>query len=187
MSIEKEIDRLESLILDSPRLPLGRTLVNEEEALDILDRIRINLPTALTEADSLLKTRDAILAQARQQATALSEQSRQEGEKALELAKQEAIRYLDESELVRAAEREAAQVRTQALKELENYQRQAEDLREKTRLEAERILKEARAQAQQTEEEADLYAEKVLARLEGDLDRIMQVVRSGRQQLKKKA
>lgn len=186
MSIEKELDRLESLILDSPRLPLGgRTFINEEEALDILDRIRVNLPAELAEAQNILKTRDSLLAQARQQASQVREQARLEGEQVIAGAKREAERYLNESELLKTVEAQANQIRTQAARELENYQRQAEEVRERTKLEAERMLAESQTQATAIQDEADLYAEKILAQLELSLDRTLQSIRAGRQQLKK--
>jgi len=186
MSIEKELDRLESLILDSPRLPLGgRTFINEEEALDILDRVRVNLPTELAEAQNILKTRDSLLAQARQQASQVREQARLEGEQVIAGAKREAERYLNESELLKTVEAQASQIRTQAARELENYQRQAEELRERTKVEAERMLADSQTQASAIQDEADLYAEKILAQLELNLDRTLQSIRAGRQQLKK--
>ncbi len=184
MSIEQELDRLERMILDSTRLPLGRTLINEEETLDVLDRVRINLPKALSEAATLLQNRDAILAQAQQQANQTREQSKSEGEQIIAAAKREAERYLNESELIRAAEREASEIRTEAAQEWQSYQKQAELLREKTRQDMDQVIRESRAQADQILAQADEYADQVLARLERELDRALQVIRQSRQQLK---
>lgn len=81
-------------------------------------------------------------------------QSREEAERIVSQAEEYVARLVSESEIVREA-----------------------------RAEAERILEEARARARQVEEGADEYAERVLASLQAGLERTLQVVRNGRQEL----
>ncbi|HEY9706426.1 MAG TPA: hypothetical protein V6C58_28590, partial [Allocoleopsis sp.] len=101
IDIQQEMDRLEEMILDSPRIPLtGFTLVDEEKLLDQLDLVRINLPIAFKEAQSIIQHRDQIFAQAEDY-----------GEEIIEQAGKRAGEILNELDIIRQAEREAAMLR----------------------------------------------------------------------------
>jgi hypothetical protein len=65
LDIQQSLNVLEELILGSPRVPFSRrTLVDEDQLLEQLDRIRLNLPSAFQEAVEIVHQRNAILAEA---------------------------------------------------------------------------------------------------------------------------
>ncbi|MBC7883198.1 MAG: hypothetical protein H7Y37_18060 [Anaerolineae bacterium] len=155
MNIQKELDRLEDLILSSFRIPLlGKTLVSEEALLDVLDQVRINLPKVIEEAEQVYAIRDKLLAQAAGEAQRLLEQS-----------EQEAMRRIAADQITQQAQAQANALLTNAAAE------------------AERIRQEALQQAQEVQSGADQYAEKMLSNLEGNLAQLLQIVHNGRKTL----
>lgn len=155
MNIQKELDRLEDLILSSFRIPLlGKTLVSEEALLDVLDQVRINLPKVIEEAEQVYAIRDKLLAQAAGEAQRLIDQS-----------EQEALRRIAADQITQQAQAEADSLLAEATAE------------------ANQIRQSALQQAQEVQAGADQYAEKMLSNLEGNLDQLLQIVRNGRQTL----
>jgi hypothetical protein len=60
------LDRLEEALAAGSRVPLtARTLVDEQECLDIVDQMRVTLPTEVKYARRLVAEREHLLAQAR--------------------------------------------------------------------------------------------------------------------------
>src|SRR5690242_1664172 len=94
LDIQRELNRMEELILDSPRIPLSRrTMVDEEQILDQLDLIRLSLPEAFHEAEEIVHQKDAILDQAEQYAQEI-----------IEAAERRAAQIVNESGILRQAE-----------------------------------------------------------------------------------
>jgi hypothetical protein len=177
VDIQRELNRLEEMLLDSPRLPLSRwTLVDEEQLLDQLDLIRLNLPAAFQEATRVVQQKQEILAEAEQYAQEL-----------IAAAEQQAAQMLDETGIIRRAEMEASQVRQRIQQECEALQNQTLDdvdrIRQQSQEEIEEVQRRAIAERDQVQLEADSYADQVLQGLEQQLLELMRVVRNGRQQL----
>ena len=98
------LDRLEEALVTGSRVPLmQRTLVDEQECLDILDQMRVAMPTEIKEARRVIAEREHILAEARE-----------EGERIVAGAKKHANRLVDEHAVVRAAELRASEIEEQA-------------------------------------------------------------------------
>jgi cell division septum initiation protein DivIVA len=175
--IQAELNRLEELILDNPRIPFTRkTIVDEEQLLDRLDVVRINLPTAFEEAMEVVRQKEEILLQAEEYAQEM-----------IELAKQQAAQFLDELGLVRQAETEAAQIRQAVRQECEDLQQQTLAEIEQMRMQAVQELEQMRqiaiAECEEIQDGADEYADAVLLRIEQQLGEMLRVIRNGRQQL----
>ena len=65
----EQLDQLEEIVLEGARVPFsGGRLVNEGDAVDVLDAVRQALPSEVERAAELLRQREAFLNQARQQA-----------------------------------------------------------------------------------------------------------------------
>ena len=65
IDIHRELNRMEELVLDSPRIPLSnRTLIDEDRLLEQLDAIRLALPTVLQDAMGVMQQKDAIFREA---------------------------------------------------------------------------------------------------------------------------
>jgi hypothetical protein len=57
------LDRLEEALATGSRLPLtARTLVDEQECLDILDQMRVAMPSEIKEARRVIAERDSVMA-----------------------------------------------------------------------------------------------------------------------------
>jgi cell division septum initiation protein DivIVA len=110
------LDQLEEVLGGGSRLPLtSRTLVDEQEILDILDQIRVSIPDELTAARRLTQERDQIMADAQAEA-----------ERVLRDADAQAAHRLADHSLVRAAELRAADIEDQALHQAAEVRREAD-------------------------------------------------------------
>lgn len=176
-SIQQELDRIEEIVLESPRVPLsGKTMVSEDALLDQLDVVRVNLPAAIQESVQITQQREEILLQAEQRAQEI-----------VATAKEQAAVILDEMAIVRQAESQTAQLRAQTeqecaaltdqtLREIEQLQTQARKEWEETRA---RTISEAKT----IQEDADTYADQVLANMERQFMEMLHILRNGRQQI----
>ena len=179
IDIQQEMNVLEELILDSPRIPLmGKTIVDEEQILDQLDLIRLNLPEAFDRAQTVIAQKDSILAEAENYARQIAA-----------MAEQRAAQILDETGIIQQAEREAQQIRRQVQQECEALQQQTlqeiEQLQHQARQEFEERRREALLEQTQIQQEADRYADTILGDLEQRLGEMLRVVKNGRQQVNK--
>jgi len=94
---ESLIDRLTEVLRDARSMPLSSSaLVNRQEVLDLVDRLRASLPGEITRARSILRDGQDVL-----------ERAGQEAQRVLERARQERERLLSKTEIVQAAAREA--------------------------------------------------------------------------------
>jgi hypothetical protein len=175
--IQRELNRLEEMILDSPRIPLSRrTMIDEEQFLDQLDLVRLSLPEAFHEAQEIVRQKDEILIQAEQYAQDLIEE-----------AERRAAQIMNETGIIRQAELEAQQIRTQVHHECEDIQQQTIAEIERTRRQAQQDLEDMRRMAIEECEDiqngADQYADRVLRDMEAQMAEMLKIIRNGRQQL----
>lgn len=181
LDIQRELNRLEEMILDSPRIPLTRrTLIDEEQVLDQLDLVRLNLPAAYLEAEEIIRRKEEILASAERYAQEI-----------IASAEQEAVQILDEMGLVRQAKLEAEQIRAQVQQECELAQDQTiaeiERLRRSAQQEIEEMRRNAVAEAREIHSGADEYADRVLRNIEQQLGDMMRVIQNGRAALQQES
>ncbi|MEM9213756.1 MAG: DivIVA domain-containing protein [Cyanobacteria bacterium P01_F01_bin.150] len=177
IDIHRELNRMEELVLDSPRIPLSnRTLIDEERLLEQLDAIRLALPMVLQEAMGIVQQKNAIFRDAEKYAQEI-----------IASAEQRAIQVLDETSLVRQAELEAAQTRQQLQQECsvlrDELLAEMEQIKRQAQQEAEDMRHMAIAECQEIQQGADDYADRVLSNMERQLMEMVSVVRNGRQQL----
>ncbi|MEB3290999.1 MAG: hypothetical protein VKI82_13865 [Leptolyngbya sp.] len=177
VDIQQELNKLEELILESPRVPFsGRTLVDEDQLLDQLDAVRLNLPPTFRQAVQVLQQRDAIVAEAERYAQDL-----------IQAAEQQAAQILDEMGLVQQAEQIARQVQVQAQAECEqlraNVRAEVEQFKRQSQQEWD-IQRQGALQEQEIiQQEADAYADRVLFQVEQQLSQMLTIIHSGRSQL----
>ncbi|MCS5690680.1 hypothetical protein NZK33_01605 [Cyanobium sp. FGCU-6] len=125
ITVLDQLDQLEDIVLDGSRIPFsGGRLVNEQDAIEVMDALRESLPSQITQADELIRQRDSFVEKARQQADEIVSAARREREQLIATA---SIRH--------EAERHVA------------------EMREQTRLQCEQMIGQARQQAAQTEQE----------------------------------
>ncbi len=181
IDIQQEMDRLEEMLLDSPRIPFtGLTFVDEEKLLDQLDLIRINLPIAFKEAQSIIQHRDQIFAQAEDY-----------GEEIIDQAGKKAGEILNELDIIRQAEREAAILRQRVQEECAAMQEQTmaeiDRMRTAARQELDQIRQAILTECEDIQSGADDYADQVLQNIEGQLGDMLKVIHNGRQKLEQDA
>lgn len=177
VDIQREINKLEEMILDSPRIPLShRTLVNEDQLLYQLDLVRLALPTAFQEALELIRHKDELLIDAERYARDV-----------IEAAQRQAAQILDETGLVRQAELEAHQIRQRVQQECDAVREQTlaeiEHLRRQAQMDLEDVRQMAIAESEDIQRGADEYADGVLRDMEQQLSEMVRVIRNGRQHL----
>lgn len=177
VDIQQELNKLEDMLLDSPRLPLSRwTLVDEEQLIDQLDLLRLHLPSAFQEAKEIIRNKDEILLEAESYAQDI-----------VEAAEQRAAEILDEMGLIRQAEMEARQIRQQVQQECDAIHEQAmaevEQIRRAVQQEIEEMRMMAIAECEEIQHGADDYADRVLRDMEQQFVDMIRVIRNGRQQL----
>jgi F0F1-type ATP synthase membrane subunit b/b' len=177
VDIQQELNRLEELILDSPRIPLTRrTLVDEEKLLDQLDLVRLSLPAAFAEAEAIVQQKEEIILQVEEY-----------GQKLLEAAEERAAEILDETGIIQQAQREAEMIRLQVQQECEAMHEETiaeiDRLRRQAHQEVEELRRQALTDAQEIQQGAEEYAYRMLGNIEQQLSDMLRVVRNGRQQL----
>jgi len=154
------IDSLEELVIQARRLPVGGNLVvDRKRMLDVIDQLRLAVPTDLRQAAQVLETKDQIVAEAREEAHALMQ--RTEAERA---------RRIEESSVVREAyERSHAML-------MDSEARAREIIGEADATAAAHLSEAAEAATKQLDD-ADQYAMEVLRRLENQLQAFLESVR----------
>ena len=177
VDVQQELDVMEDMVLNSPRLPMtGKTLVDEEQLLDQLDMVRLNLPNAFQMAQEVIGRRDEVIQEAENY-----------GRQILASAEARAVELTDELGIIRQAEAEAQQIRQQMQKECDALREQTlaeiDQIRQQARQELEEMRQAALADKAQIQQDADDYADHVLQDMEQRLNEMMRIVRNGRQQL----
>jgi vacuolar-type H+-ATPase subunit H len=138
------IDKLDDLVHNARTVPLtDSVMVDREEIYDLLDQMRSTIPEEIKQARWIVKERQEMLAEAKQ-----------ESERVLQEAQERAEQLASEVEVVRLADRQAAQ-----------------------------ILEEAREREREIRLGAEDYADEVLGNLEVNLDKFLAAVRRGRERL----
>ena len=177
VDIQRELNRLEEIILDSPRLFLTkRTLIDEEQLLDQLDLVRINLPDAFEAAKEILRQKEVILLDAEEYAQEI-----------LGEAQRRSQEILEETGIIRQAEFEANQIREGVRQECEQMQQQTLSEIEQMRIQAHQEIEQLRQMAldecEDIQNGADEYADAVLSKIEEQLGGMLRVIRNGRSKL----
>ncbi len=177
IDIQQELNKLEEIILASPRVPFtGRTLVDEDQLLDQLDAIRLNLPPAFRQAVQILQQRNTLMAEAERYAQDL-----------IAAAEQQAAQILDELGIVRQAEQLAQQLKSQAQQDCDGLRTKVIGDIEQMQLQAQReweaLRQKALAEQDTIQQEADGYADQVLSSVEQQLSQMLRIIQNGRGQL----
>lgn len=146
------IDRLEEIVAEGRRMPIGAgVVVDRRRLLDMVDQMRAALPNEIREADDLLKRRDEILARAEEEATIK-----------LRRAEEQVDDILEHESVVKAAQARAEMLVREA-------EARGDRMLMDTETQARARLAEAEKLANQQMDEADRYATEMLRRLHEQL------------------
>jgi len=148
------------IALDEGYSVLKYTVVNKREIEDLIDRIYSALPPEVQEARLLLRDKERLINEARQQAARIVQD-----------AQNEADRILSESDQKKALEREGARIKNEVMEDCEKMKHLAKQDSENLRL-------QATEEAVKIRESAELYAERLFTCLEGNLTQLQQDVKN---------
>jgi hypothetical protein len=145
------VDLLEELLGSARRLPFTTSVVvNEEEILELVDRIRVALPDDLVSARHTLDERDQILARAEREVAEVTSRAEQEATRLVGDATAQATALVDDHAILRTASEQARA-----------------------------LVADADQHAAAQRAAADDYAREVMQRLEEQLERWLTTVREG--------
>ena len=125
MSIEEILDQLDELIDRSWSLPLtgGRCVVDADKVRELLDDVRLNMPTEIRQAQSIVADRTEIINNAKKEAETI-----------IARAEKRAAALVDQEEIVRQSKNKAAEIAQQA-------QQQSREMRQSAKEFVDNILK----------------------------------------------
>ena len=105
MNIDEVLDMLDELLDQSWSLPLsgGRCVVDAEKVRDLIDDIRINMPTEIMQAKGIVRDRGEILDGARREAEGL-----------IRKAEERARTLIAKEEIVKQSQARATEIMSQA-------------------------------------------------------------------------
>ncbi|HSP54890.1 MAG TPA: hypothetical protein VLS25_04815 [Dehalococcoidia bacterium] len=170
MDILHLIDRLEEIVGEARRLPVGGGVVMpRQRIIDLIDRMRVAVPREVYDAREMLEKKDDLLREAQEEAQILIAEARAKLEE-----------RVNETSIVKASEERAKEVMTSAQARAEELLRGAEE-------QARGRLDDAQTSSRAQMREADQYALQTLKKLELELDGFMATVRRGIDTLEQRA
>ena len=170
MDILHLIDRLEEMVGEARRLPVGGgSVMSRQRLIDLIDRMRVAVPREVYDAREMLEKKDELLREATEEAQILLAEARAKLEE-----------RINETSIVKASEERAREVMTKAQERAEELLRGAEE-------QARGRLDDAQTSARAQMREADVYALQTLKKLEGELDGFLNTVRKGIDTLEQRA
>ncbi len=111
------LDKLEEIVSEATEIPLtGRVLLDSDELLDLIDKIRNSIPEEVKRAEMVSTEKDRVISEGQQRA-----------ERMIAQAEEYAARLIQENEITRQAREEADRLLTDAREEAEEMQRGAKD------------------------------------------------------------
>lgn len=151
-------------------------MVDEEKIVEQLDLIRLSLPEAFHEAETVVHHKEEIFLQAERYAQEI-----------IEAAERRSAQLINESAIVRQAEMQAQQIRQRVQQECESIREQTiseiDRMRRQAQQELEEMQRMAIAECEEIQAGADEYADRTLQDMEMQLAEMLRIVRNGRQQL----
>jgi vacuolar-type H+-ATPase subunit H len=117
IEIQHLVDRLESLLNESWLIPFtSNRIINEEEYLDIIDQMRITIPSEIKQSKRIQQERERIIAQAQEEA-----------ERIVALARERAANLTNEHEVLKTVDTKAEMAIKQAQQKAEEIKAGADD------------------------------------------------------------
>ena len=127
-----------------------KLFVDSETLMEIVDQLRVAVPQGIAEADEVIRKREDLL-----------NQSLGEARRIRASAENEFRSRMDDTELVKEAQKEARKIREEA------------------EMKAQRMLEMAESEAASRRDSADQYAQEQLHRLEEKVASLLSTVRNG--------
>jgi hypothetical protein len=177
MSLHKELDHLEEMVLDSSLRLMGHTVIDEEKLCQQIDRVRLSVPESIAKAEEILTYKQDLIAEAQQYVEDL-----------IKSAELRASQLLEESVIIRQAEQEANQIRRELQTECEQVRAQTinevNQMRRQAQKDLDGLHQRVTGEVQDMQRGADEYSDRVLGNLESQLIDMIKIVQNGRKELR---
>jgi cell division septum initiation protein DivIVA len=158
VNVHDRLNELTATVSGAKTMPMsGSCLVNRAEMLELLERLREELPADLDHADALLADREAVLVAGRAEAEAILEGARSEREQ-----------LIDQTDVLAAARSRAGVVTSQARAESTRLLADADDYVDRKLSEFEVLLGQLTSQVNNGRLRLTFRREADLARFQGD-------------------
>ena len=122
------LDVLYGMVTEAWSVPLGndKCIIEREKAVEIINEIKANLPTAIAEAQRLVSARDEFIGNAKREAEALRKNAEEQAHAMIE--EQEVVRVARarSSEMIAAAETKSRELRRVASEYVDQMMSEAE-------------------------------------------------------------
>lgn len=123
------LDILYGMVTEAWGVPLGndKCIIERDKAIEIINDIKANLPTALAEAKRLVAARDEFIGNAKREAEALRKSAEEKARSMVE--EQEVVRVAKarSAEMIASAEAKSNELRRVASQYVDDMMRQAEE------------------------------------------------------------
>ena len=122
------LDILYGMVTEAWSVPLGndKCIIEREKAVEIINEIKANLPTAIAEAQRLVSARDEFIGNAKREAEALRKNAEEQAHQMIE--EQEVVRVARarSSEMIASAEAKSKELKRVASEYVDELMRQSE-------------------------------------------------------------
>jgi vacuolar-type H+-ATPase subunit H len=177
MSLHKELDQLEEMVLESGPRVMGHTVIDEEKLCQQIDRVRLSVPESIAKAEEILIYKHDLVAEAQQYV-----------EDVVKSAEIRASQMLEESLIIRQAEQEADQIRRALQAECEQVRSatlaEINQMRRQAQKDLDILHQRVTGEVQDMQRGADGYSDRVLGSLESQLIDMIKIVQNGRKELR---
>ncbi len=141
MNIEELINELDEIVINAMPLPMtnGKCIINKEEFKDIIQDIRLAIPSEIKQGKNIVADRNEIVAKARKEA-----------EDIIEKAKKDANKLLGENEIMKLATMKATEMITNANAKAKEMKAMANDYSDSVLAQMEESLAKALIELKKT-------------------------------------
>ncbi len=183
MTLMAQLEKLETMMVKGRVPGTARTLVNQQKISALINEMKKNLPDEITEAESIVRQKDAIIKQAEiearrirayadEEATTIRQLAEEQSNTLLTTSQEEAKKMIQDTEISRKANENAIEIESVANSRAGKVVDDAES-RVNT------ILHDAGISAEERRNGADNYAREVLFTLEERIADTLGQVRGG--------
>ena len=183
MTLMAQLENLETMMVKGRVPGTARTLVNQQKISALINEMKKNLPDEITEAESVVRQKDAIIKQAEiearrirayadEEATTIRQLAEEQSNTLLKTSQEEAKKLIQDTEISRKANENAIEIESVANSRAGKVIDDAES-RVNT------ILHDAGISAEERRKGADNYAREVLFTLEERIADTLGQVRGG--------
>ena len=183
MTLMAQLENLEAMIVKGRVPGTARTLVNQQKISTIIDEMKKHLPDEITEAEGVVRQKDAIIKQAEiearrihayadEEATTIRQLAEEQSNTLLATSQEEAKKMVKDTEIIRKANENAIEIEAAA-------NTRSQKLIEDAESRVNTILHDAGTSAEERRKGADNYAREVLFTLEERIADTLGQVRGG--------